>query len=69
VLFSGDTLFANGSFGRTDLPGGNHKELQQSIQRLASIDINALYPGHEEWVEENANEHIKKSLQNIYYFG
>lgn len=31
VVFSGDSLFA-GSIGRTDLPGGNHGQLIQSIE-------------------------------------
>lgn len=69
ILVSGDTVFANGSFGRTDLPGGNRKDLKKSIQRLTSVDIHALYPGHEEWIEQNANQHIKQSLQNIAFFG
>lgn len=30
IVFSGDALFA-GSIGRTDLPGGNHEQLIQSI--------------------------------------
>ena len=67
VLFSGDTVFAHGSFGRTDFPGGNHQQLIRSIQRLTTLDINALYPGHEEWIEQDANHHIKQSLQNISY--
>lgn len=32
VVFSGDTLFA-GSVGRTDLPGGNTKQLMDGIQK------------------------------------
>jgi hydroxyacylglutathione hydrolase len=32
LLVAGDTLFA-GSIGRTDLPGGNHRELLESIRR------------------------------------
>lgn len=37
VVFSGDALFA-GSIGRTDLPGGNHEQLLQSIhQKLLTL--------------------------------
>ncbi len=46
-LFAGDTLF-NGSIGRTDLPGGNHEQLLDSIrQKLYSLpDETAVFPGH-----------------------
>ena len=45
-LFSGDTLFA-GSVGRTDLPGGDARKLQQSIDMLASLpDATKVYAGH-----------------------
>ena len=47
ILFSGDTLFA-GSIGRTDLPGGDHDLLMQSIiERLMTLDDDArVLPGH-----------------------
>lgn len=46
-LFSGDTLFAGG-IGRTDLAGGNAKELQKSIKEkiLTLPDEVVVYPGH-----------------------
>ncbi len=46
-LFSGDTLFAGG-IGRTDLTGGNLKELQKSIKDkiLTLPDEVVVYPGH-----------------------
>lgn len=46
-LFAGDALF-NGSIGRTDLPGGNHDQLLDSIrQKLYSLpDETAVFPGH-----------------------
>lgn len=47
-LFSGDTLFAM-SCGRTDLPGGSWKTIQNSLHRLASLEGNFwIHPGHGE---------------------
>jgi glyoxylase-like metal-dependent hydrolase (beta-lactamase superfamily II) len=46
-LMSGDTLFVDGC-GRTDLPGGDARELYRSLfERLAVVDdATLLYPGH-----------------------
>jgi glyoxylase-like metal-dependent hydrolase (beta-lactamase superfamily II) len=46
-LFVGDTLFA-GSIGRTDLPGGDHATLIQSIRTVLFPfgDDAVVYPGH-----------------------
>ncbi len=47
VLIGGDVLFYN-SIGRTDLPGGNHSQLIQSIKtKLFELpDTCIVYPGH-----------------------
>ncbi len=62
-LFSGDTVFAHGAFGRVDLPGGNSFELISSLEKLAKLDVSVLYPGHEDVVEGNARDHILKALE------
>jgi glyoxylase-like metal-dependent hydrolase (beta-lactamase superfamily II) len=61
-LFSGDTVFSHGSFGRVDLPGGDAMQLIRSLEKLATLEVDNLYPGHEDAVEGDASEHIKKSL-------
>ena len=47
LLLSGDTLFQD-SIGRTDLPGGDFKQIQRSIrERLYVLNDNAIViPGH-----------------------
>lgn len=46
VLISGDTLF-NGSIGRVDLPGGNGKNMDESLKKLIQLpDDTIVYPGH-----------------------
>lgn len=47
MLFSGDSIFLE-SIGRTDLPGGNHKQLVESIKnKIFSLDGDTiLYVGH-----------------------
>ena len=49
VMFSGDLLFA-GSIGRTDLPGGDHGQMLQSLtdKVLSLPDDVVVLPGHGE---------------------
>ena len=48
VLFSGDTLF-QGSYGRTDFPGGDLRAMMQSLSRLLRSGKNWIVcPGHGE---------------------
>jgi hydroxyacylglutathione hydrolase len=46
-LFTGDTLFV-GECGRTDFPGGNTKNMYESLNRLQKLNDNIkVYPGHD----------------------
>lgn len=45
ILFSGDTLFANGDIGRTDL-GGNFKLMVGSLKSISNLHFRLLCPGH-----------------------
>jgi glyoxylase-like metal-dependent hydrolase (beta-lactamase superfamily II) len=58
LLFSGDTVFADGYFGRYDFPGGSRAELARSLDRLSALDVEGLFAGHGEPVEENGRRYI-----------
>jgi glyoxylase-like metal-dependent hydrolase (beta-lactamase superfamily II) len=47
AIITGDTLFI-GDCGRADLPGGNIKELYDSLQKIKALSDNLIvYPGHD----------------------
>ncbi|MEF8833198.1 MAG: MBL fold metallo-hydrolase [Candidatus Thermoplasmatota archaeon] len=68
ILFSGDTVFANGGAGRTDLPTGDREKLIESIGKLNKLDVESMYAGHMSVVEGNAGDHIQQSLKNLKMF-
>lgn len=46
-LLTGDTLFAEGGYGRYDLPGGSYEALRTSLAALFRMaDTCRIYPGH-----------------------
>lgn len=47
LLFTGDTLFAGGGYGRYDLPSGDGGVLSASLARLLALKgERRIYPGH-----------------------
>ncbi|MGM0510227.1 MAG: MBL fold metallo-hydrolase [Thermoplasmatota archaeon] len=67
ILFSGDSVFPSGGVGRTDLPTGDIEKLRESVEKLASMDVKAMYAGHGPDVTINASKHIELSLKNLNY--
>lgn len=46
ALFSGDVLFS-GNVGRVDLPGGDPRAMERSLERVAALPPQTrVYPGH-----------------------
>ncbi|VVB76242.1 Metallo-beta-lactamase fold-containing protein [Candidatus Tiddalikarchaeum anstoanum] len=46
ILFSGDTLFADGIIGRTDFPHSEPKKMESSLEKLKKTNYKILLPGH-----------------------
>ncbi|ADN35098.1 beta-lactamase domain-containing protein [Methanolacinia petrolearia DSM 11571] len=70
VLFSGDTVFADGAFGRFDFPGGSLEQLSNSVKKLSELDVEGLCPGHGTPAFSNGRRHILAALRalNTGYF-
>ncbi|WNY26255.1 MBL fold metallo-hydrolase [Methanolapillus ohkumae] len=62
-LFSGDTVFSEGGIGRSDFKNSAPEKMSESIQKLAKLDVQCLYPGHGNPTLKNANRSIEKSLK------
>lgn len=62
ILFAGDLVFQNGSFGRTDLPEGDRQTLVESIDRVLewiSPDLAELHTGHGPSVVNQPYDHVE----------
>ena len=64
LLFSGDTVFPDGWFGRTDMPTGNSCMLLSSLKRLADLNVNILLAGHGNPLFQHAGKDIEKALNH-----
>lgn len=63
ILFAGDLLFPEGGFGRTDLEEGDRDPLIDSIEKIAELDVEEMYCGHDPAATENVNQQIQNSLE------
>lgn len=63
ILFTGDLVFPEGGFGRTDLEEGDRELLINSIRKLTDLEIEEFYPGHENSVKEDAERQLERSLE------
>jgi len=58
ILISGDTVFADGYFGRYDFPGGSRTDLARSLDRLSVLEVEGLYAGHGNPTDEGGSRCI-----------
>jgi glyoxylase-like metal-dependent hydrolase (beta-lactamase superfamily II) len=66
ILFAGDLVFAEGGFGRTDLPGSDRSTLIESLQRVRDAvgeDLRELHAGHGPSVVDRPVKDIDRALE------
>lgn len=67
LLISGDTVFSDGYFGRTDLIGGSNSAMKASLKFLSTLNVESLLPGHGTYLTEGGSNAISLALSNANY--
>jgi len=75
VIITGDTLFVD-ACGRVDLPGGNPKQMMESLKKISMLDPNiVVYPGHAYGAsnkstigdQRKTNPYLNENSQEVFY--
>lgn len=69
ILFSGDTVFPDGYYGRYDGESGSFQAIVDSLRKLDSLDVESLLSGHGSPVVADGNKHIDQALRNAARWG
>ena len=64
ILFSGDTAFPDGYFGRFDGESGSIEQLMESLRKLAKLRVDVMLSGHDVPVLSGAEDNLKLALRN-----
>jgi len=64
ILFSGDTVFPDGYYGRYDGESGSLKAIIESLKRLTELEVDVMLPGHGMPVLDGAGDHIRMAYRN-----
>lgn len=69
VIFTGDTVFPGGYFGRVDGPTANPTQMMESLTKLSSLTPKTMLSGHGEPAIGDAADHLKLafSLAKSYF--
>ena len=61
ILIPGDVVYADYAIGRFDLHGADPSALNNSLRRLAELDVDVLLPGHNRLVNDLPEGYIRST--------
>jgi glyoxylase-like metal-dependent hydrolase (beta-lactamase superfamily II) len=64
-VFTGDTIFAGGRILLQDIWDCSLQQSCRSIERLAALNIDGLYPGHLAFSVQRGRQHVEKAMDKI----
>lgn len=65
VLFTSDQVFINGAIGLLNCPGSELNEYRKCIEKLADLQVDAMFPGHRLFVLSNGQKHINQAIASL----
>lgn len=63
-LITGDTVFSDGSFGRSDFKTGSTEEMKDSLNKLSKLNCENVFTGHGPYIIGNGQKSVKLSSDN-----
>jgi len=65
ALFAGDVVFPGGFISLIKVPGSDLAAYRAALPRLAGLDVDGLFPGHQLFVISDAQRHIDLALERM----
>ena len=65
AAFTGDTVFLGGTIGLGNWRGSSLENYRGSIDRLAGLSVEGLFPGHFLWTLKGGQEHLDKAIEAL----
>jgi glyoxylase-like metal-dependent hydrolase (beta-lactamase superfamily II) len=65
AIFTGDVVFMNGILGLLNHPDSHLEDYRASFERLVSLEVEMLFPGHMLFFLRDAKRHINRAAQAL----
>ena len=63
ILIPGDVVYADYAIGRFDLYGASAAQLRDSLQRLSTLEVDILLPGHNQVAKNLPADYVAKTAK------
>jgi glyoxylase-like metal-dependent hydrolase (beta-lactamase superfamily II) len=65
IIFTGDTVFQNGTIGLLNFPDSSLKDYRRGINNFKNLGVDSLIPGHFGFVINKGQSHLDIAIKNL----
>lgn len=69
MLFTGDTVFFDGKISLLNCPGSSLGDYRENINKLSSLSVDLLLPGHGIFTLKEGQKHVNKAIHHLSKIG